>query len=86
MHAALEQRQYRPGSTSAPCAEAQDDPGPDSLDTGNVSRPSNPHAAQLGGVPRRHASELSYDDFVLQYMAQNLPVMIQVSTNGAQWP
>ena len=31
-----------------------------------------------GGIPRRHAGELTYDEFVLQYMATNQPVMIQV--------
>ena len=30
------------------------------------------------GIPRRSADQLTYDDFVLQYMAPNLPVMIQV--------
>ena len=35
-------------------------------------------ACVLGGIPRRHAGELTYDDFVLQYMATNQPVMIQV--------
>ena len=30
------------------------------------------------GIPRRNAGRLTYDDFVLQYMAPNLPVLIQV--------
>lgn len=35
-------------------------------------------AAASGGIPRHHAGELTYDEFVLQYMATNQPVMIQV--------
>ena len=35
-------------------------------------------AGAPGGIPRRHADELTYDEFVLQYMATNRPVMIQV--------
>ena len=53
-------------------------------DTGTINQPSNMH--EPGGVPRRHASELSYDDFVLQYMGPNLPVMIQVRASFAQRP
>ena len=34
------------------------------------------------GIPRHHADQLAYDDFVLQYMAPNLPVMIEV---GYTW-
>ncbi|CAL5220025.1 g1971 [Coccomyxa viridis] len=34
------------------------------------------------GIPRRSADQLTYDDFVLQYMAPNLPVMIQGVTQG----
>ena len=30
-----------------------------------------------GGIPRHQAGELTYDEFVLQYMATNQPVMIQ---------
>ncbi|PNH01450.1 JmjC domain-containing protein 4, partial [Tetrabaena socialis] len=33
-------------------------------------------------LPYRHADELSYDDFVLQYMAPNLPVVIRGATAG----
>lgn len=36
-------------------------------------------AVVRAGIPRRHAGELSCDDFVLQHMAPNLPVMIQAS-------
>jgi len=40
----------------------------------------NCRCGTAGSVPRRHAGELTYDDFVLQYMAPNLPVMVQVGT------
>lgn len=40
----------------------------------------NCRCGTAGGVLRRHAGELTYDDFVLQYMAPNLPVMVQVGT------
>ena len=86
VQAALEQRERRPVIVSAPHAEAEGDSGSESSDTGTVSRPGDPDVREPCGVPRRHASELSYDDFVLQYMAPNLPVMIQVSTTSARWP
>ena len=38
----------------------------------------------LGGIPTRHAAELTYEAFVREYMAPNLPVMIKVRhLNGA---
>ncbi len=33
-------------------------------------------------IPRRLAGELTYDEFVLQYMAHNQPVMIQVGPHN----
>ena len=33
-------------------------------------------------VDRRHASELSYSDFVRDFMAPNVPVVIEVSTRA----
>lgn len=35
-------------------------------------------SSQNTDIPRRHAEQLSYDEFVLEYMAPNLPVMIEV--------
>ena len=84
--AASEKREGRPESVSAPCAEAEDNYGPEASDAGTISQHSEPDVhGPGGGVPQRHASELSYDDFVLQYMGPNLPVMIQVSISVAQW-
>jgi hypothetical protein len=34
-----------------------------------------------GGIPRRHAGSFSYDDFVRDFMAPNLPVIIQVQSH-----
>ena len=82
--AASEQRERRPESMSALHAEVGYKCGPEALDTGIVSAPSKFDGHEPGGgVPRRHASELSYDDFVLQYMGPNLPAMIQVSASSA---
>ncbi len=33
------------------------------------------------GIPRRNAGQLTYDEFVLHYMAPNRPVMIQVGSD-----
>lgn len=44
-------------------------------------------SAACGGfraVPVEHASQLSYDNFVSQYMAPNTPVLIRVSVLYAQ--
>ena len=80
IQAASEQRQCRTESIPAAYAKAEDTSGPEASDTGFVSTPSEPDVHEPGGgIPCRHASELSYDDFVLQYMGPNLPVMIQVS-------
>ena len=84
VQAALEQHKLHPANVSGPHAEAEGNSGPEASDTGTISQPSNMH--EPGGVPRRHASELSYDDFVLQYMGPNLPVMIQVSASFAHPP
>ena len=85
VQAASERRTRTPEELSSPQAEAED-PGLEASDTGTVSRPSDPDGRVSGGVPRRHASALSYDEFVLQYMAPNLPVMIQARSASAQWP
>ncbi|BDA42235.1 2-oxoglutarate and iron-dependent oxygenase JMJD4 [Coccomyxa sp. Obi] len=36
------------------------------------------------GIPRRHVDNLTYDAFVLEFMAPNLPVMIEGVTEGWQ--
>ncbi|KAK9901594.1 hypothetical protein WJX75_003934 [Coccomyxa subellipsoidea] len=41
-------------------------------------------SSQNTDIPRRHAEQLSYDEFVLEYMAPNLPVMIEGATEGWQ--
>ena len=83
VQAASEQRERRPESMSALHAGAGDNCGLKASETGLLSQPSYCDVHEPGGIPKRHASKLSYDDFVLQYMCPNLPVMIQVSASSA---
>ncbi|CAL8468075.1 g7614 [Coccomyxa elongata] len=54
---------------------------------GNEEAASSQSSAERNcqsGIPRRHVDNLTYDAFVLEYMAPNLPVMIEGVTEGWQ--
>ncbi len=62
---------------------AADDSLPEGTQQSAVSRGSSREPISGSSIcncdiPCRHANELSYDAFVLEYMAPNLPVMIEV--------
>lgn len=59
-------------SKQVPRAAAAEVPDPDTMMSDSQA------CAMPAGIPRRHASQLTYDNFVLQHMAPNQPVMIQV--------
>ncbi len=61
------QKELQSPAASAPC--------------GNEEAASSQSSAERNcqsGIPRRHMDNLTYDAFVLEFMAPNLPVMIEV--------
>ncbi len=63
-------------------SETQSSQGPDQAAAlggpAATQQPPGEAAAGADGIARRHTSELSYSDFVREYMAPNIPVLIEV--------